>query len=85
MARRLGRDSWQGPESPQMVMKAVLTQGAAETGRASAGGAATGQKFIEFQFIETGEDFFALHMEEELALKKVERKVTGMIKGMEEL
>lgn len=57
MARRLGRDSWQGPESPQEVMKAVLTQGAAETGRASAGGIATGEKFIEFQFIETGPDF----------------------------
>lgn len=38
-------------------MKAVLTQGAAETGRASAGGAATGEKFIEFQFIATGADF----------------------------
>lgn len=44
MARRLGRDGWQGPESPQIVMKAVLTQGAAEKGRACAGGTATGEK-----------------------------------------
>lgn len=57
MARRLGRDSWQGPESPQIVMKAVLTQGAAETGRASAGATTTEEKFIEFQFIETRPDF----------------------------
>lgn len=57
MARRFGRDGWQGLESPQILMKALLIQGAAETGRASAGGTAMGEKFIEFQFIETGLDF----------------------------
>lgn len=42
-------------------MKALLTQGAAETGRPSAGGTATGEKFIEFQFIETGPDFCSMY------------------------
>lgn len=48
MARRLGRGGWPKLESPQIKMKAGLTQGAAEIGRASAGGTAMGEKFFEF-------------------------------------
>lgn len=42
MARR-PEDGWQGPESPQIVTKTVLTQEAEETDRASAGGTARGK------------------------------------------
>lgn len=44
---------------------------ATETGRASAGETATGEKCIEFQCIESGIGFFALHMEEELDWKQI--------------
>lgn len=47
-ARRLGRDGWPGPESPQIVMKVGLTQGTVETDRASAGGTAMGEEITEF-------------------------------------
>lgn len=39
-------------------MKAGLTQGTAETDRASAGELQWGKKLLDFKLIETGPDFF---------------------------
>jgi len=83
MARRLGRDGWQGLESPQIVMKAVLARGQQKQAEPVQEELQRAGKCTEFEFTETGLDFFALRMEE-LALETV-KKVTEMIKGMEEL
>lgn len=48
MARRLGRDGWPGLKSPHIVVKTGLTQGTAETDRASAGGTAMGEEMTGF-------------------------------------
>lgn len=48
VARTLRRDGWPGLESSQIVMKAGLTQGTAETARASAGGTAKEEEFSGF-------------------------------------
>lgn len=55
-ARRLGRDGWPGPESPQIVMKVGLTQGTVETEHLQEE-LQWGKKLLNFKLIETGPDF----------------------------